>query len=170
MESEPDRREDRGLQAALTSVFPIADYNNTAVLEFVNYSLGTPKYDVRDCAEQGMSYAAPLKIRVRLFVLDREGKSPNKKVLDVRELEVYVGELPLMTDRGTFIINGTERVVVSQLQRSAGVFFDDDKGKTLASGKPLYSARVIPYRGSWVEFDFDANDILHVRVDRRRKM
>jgi len=170
MEAEPDRREDRGLQAALTSVFPIADYNNTAVLEFVNYSLGTPKYDVRDCAEQGMSYAAPLKIRVRLVVLDREDKSPNKKVLDVREQEVYVGELPLMTDRGTFIINGTERVVVSQLHRSPGAFFTHDKGRTHASGKILYSARIIPYRGSWLDFEFDIRDIIYVRIDRRRKM
>src|SRR5437773_1614047 len=170
MEAEPDRREDRGLQAALTSVFPIADYNNTAVLEFVNYSLGPPKYDVRDCAEQGMSYAAPLKIRVRLVVLDREDKSPNKKVLDVREQEVYVGELPLMTDRGTFIINGTERVVVSQLHRSPGAFFTHDKGRTHASGKILYSARIIPYRGSWLDFEFDIRDIIYVRIDRRRKM
>ena len=170
MDAEPDRREDKGLQAALTSVFPIADYNNTAVLEFVNYSLGTPKYDVRECAEQGMSYGAPLKIRVRLVVLDREDKSPSKKVLDVREQEVYVGELPLMTDRGTFIINGTERVVVSQLHRSPGAFFTHDKGRTHASGKILYSARIIPYRGSWLDFEFDVRDIIYVRIDRRRKM
>src|SRR5712691_6420939 len=160
MDIEPDRREDKGLQAALTSVFPIADYNSTAVLEFVNYSLGTPKYDVRECMEQGMSYAAPLKIRVRLVVLDKEDKSPTKKVLDVREQEVYIGELPLMTERGTFIINGTERVVVSQLHRSPGAFFTHDKGRTHASGKILFSARIIPYRGSWLDFEFD----------RRRKM
>src|SRR5438132_2470616 len=170
MDAEPDRREDKGLQAALTSVFPIADYNNTAVLELVNYSLRTPKYDVRECAEQGMSYGAPLKIRVRLVVLDREDKSPSKKVLDVREQEVYVGELPLMTDRGTFIINGTERVVVSQLHRSPGAFFTHDKGRTHASGKSLYSARIIPYRGSWLDFEFDIRDIIYVRIDRRRKM
>src|SRR5438034_5916679 len=170
MDAEPDRREEKGLQAALTSVFPIADYNSTAVLEFVNYSLGTPKYDVRECAEQGMSYGAPLKIRVRLVVLDREDKSPSKKVLDVREQEVYVGELPLMTDRGTFIINGTERVVVSQLHRSPGAFFTHDKGRTHASGKILYSARIIPYRGSWLDFEFDVRDIIYVRIDRRRKM
>jgi DNA-directed RNA polymerase subunit beta len=170
MEAEPDRREDRGLQAALTSVFPIADYNSTAVLEFVNYSLGTPKYDVRECMEQGMSYAAPLKIRVRLVVLDKEDKSPTKRVLDVREQEVYIGELPLMTDRGTFIINGTERVVVSQLHRSPGAFFTHDKGRTHASGKILFSARIIPYRGSWLDFEFDTRDILYVRIDRRRKM
>ena len=170
MEAEPDRREDKGLQAALLSVFPIADYNNTAVLEFVNYSLGTPKYDVRECAEQGMSYAAPLKVRVRLVVLDREDKSANKKVMDVREQEVYVGELPLMTERGTFIINGTERVVVSQLHRSPGAFFTHDKGRTHASGKILYSARIIPYRGSWLDFEFDIRDTIYVRIDRRRKM
>ena len=170
MEVEPNRREDKGLQAALTSVFPIADYNGTAVLEFVSYGLGTPKYDVRECGEQGMSYATPLKIRVRLVVLDKEDKSPHKKVLDVREQEVYVGELPLMTDRGTFIINGTERVVVSQLHRSPGGFFTHDKGRTHATGKILYSARIIPYRGSWLDFEFDVRDILYARIDRRRKM
>ena len=170
MECQPDRREDKGLQAALTSVFPIADYNNTAVLEFSNYSLGTPKYDVRECLEQGMTYAVPLKIRVRLVVFDKEDKSPKKKVLDVREQEVYVGELPLMTSRGTFIVNGTERVVVSQLHRSPGASFTHDKGRTHASGKVLYSARIIPYRGSWLDFEFDARDILYVRIDRRRKM
>ncbi|KAF0214585.1 MAG: DNA-directed RNA polymerase subunit, partial [Geobacteraceae bacterium] len=170
METETDQREDRGLQAALTSVFPIADYNSTALLEFANYSLGTPKYDVRECMEQGMSYAAPLKIRVRLVVLDKEDKSPTKRVLDVREQEVYIGELPLMTDRGTFIINGTERVVVSQLHRSPGAFFTHDKGRTHASGKILFSARIIPYRGSWLDFEFDIKDILYIRIDRRRKM
>ncbi len=170
MEAEPDRREDKGLQAALTSVFPIADYNNTAILEFSSYSLGTPKYDVRECLEQGMTYAVPLKIRVRLVVFDKEDKGQKKPVLDVREQEVYVGELPLMTERGTFIINGTERVVVSQLHRSPGASFTHDKGRTHASGKVLYSARIIPYRGSWLDFEFDARDILYVRIDRRRKM
>jgi DNA-directed RNA polymerase subunit beta len=170
LEADPDRREDKGLQAALVSVFPIADYNNTAVLEFSSYSLGTPKYDVRECLEQGMTYAVPLKLRVRLVVFDKEDKGPKKKVLDVREQEVYVGELPLMTERGTFIINGTERVVVSQLHRSPGASFTHDKGKTHASGKVLYSARIIPYRGSWLDFEFDARDILYVRIDRRRKM
>ncbi|HET8580436.1 MAG TPA: DNA-directed RNA polymerase subunit beta, partial [Nitrospiraceae bacterium] len=170
MEGNPDRREDKGLQAALTSVFPIADYNNTAVLEFSSYSLGTPKYEVRECLEQGMTYAVPLKVRVRLVVFDKEDKGPKKKVLDVREQEVYVGELPLMTERGTFIVNGTERVVVSQLHRSPGASFTHDKGRTHASGKVLYSARIIPYRGSWLDFEFDARDILFVRIDRRRKM
>ena len=170
MEGEPERREDKGLQAALTSVFPIADYNNTAILEFSSYSLGTPKYDVRECLEQGMTFAVPLKVRVRLVVFDKEDKGPKKKVLDVREQEVYVGELPLMTERGTFIVNGTERVVVSQLHRSPGASFTHDKGRTHASGKVLYSARIIPYRGSWLDFEFDARDILYVRIDRRRKM
>ncbi|MBM3851991.1 MAG: DNA-directed RNA polymerase subunit beta [Verrucomicrobia bacterium] len=170
MENAPERREDKGLQAALTSVFPIADYNNTAILEFSSYSLGTPKYDVRECLEQGMTFAVPLKMRVRLVVFDKEDKGPKKKVLDVREQEVYVGELPLMTERGTFIVNGTERVVVSQLHRSPGASFTHDKGRTHASGKVLYSARIIPYRGSWLDFEFDARDILYVRIDRRRKM
>ncbi len=170
MEGNPERREDKGLQAALTGVFPIADYNNTAVLEFSSYSLGTPKYEVRECLEQGMTYAVPLKVRVRLVVFDKEDKGPKKKVLDVREQEVYVGELPLMTERGTFIVNGTERVVVSQLHRSPGASFTHDKGRTHASGKVLYSARIIPYRGSWLDFEFDARDILYVRIDRRRKM
>jgi DNA-directed RNA polymerase subunit beta len=170
MEVEPERRKDQGLQAALASVFSIADYNNTAVLEFSSYSLGEPKYDERECLEQGMTFAVPLKLRVRLVVFDKEDKGPKKKVLDVREQEVYVGELPLMTERGTFIINGTERVVVSQLHRSPGASFTHDKGRTHASGKVLYSARIIPYRGSWLDFEFDARDILYVRIDRRRKM
>lgn len=170
MEVEPDRRKDQGLQAALASVFPITDYNNTAALEFSSYSLGTPKYDERECLEQGMTFAVPLKLRVRLIVFDKEDKGPKKKVLDVREQEVYVGELPLMTERGTFLINGTERVVVSQLHRSPGASFTHDKGRTHASGKVLYSARIIPYRGSWLDFEFDARDILYVRIDRRRKM
>src|SRR5919108_6240726 len=166
----PDRREDIGLQAVFKSVFPIADYNGNATLEFHSYHFGDPKYTVEECHDRGMTYAIPLKVTLRLKVIDNDKEAKTQTVREVREQEVYLGELPLMTDKGTFIINGTERVVVSQLQRSAGVFFDDDKGKTLASGKPLYSARVIPYRGSWVEFDFDANDLLHVRVDRRRKM
>ena len=169
-EVEPERRKDHGLQAALASVFPIPDYNNTAILEFTSYTLGTPKYDERECLEQGMTFAVPLKLRVRLVVFDKEDKGPKKKVLDVREQEVYVGELPLMTERGTFIVNGTERVVVSQLHRSPGASFTHDKGRTHASGKVLYSARIIPYRGSWLDFEFDARDILYVRIDRRRKM
>jgi DNA-directed RNA polymerase subunit beta len=166
----PDRREEIGLQAVFKSVFPIADYNDNALLEFDSYHFGDPKYTVEECHDRGMTFAIPLKVTLRLVVFDHDKEAKTRTIREQRGQEVYLGELPLMTDKGTFIINGTERVVVSQLQRSAGVFFDDDKGKTLASGKPLFSARVIPYRGSWVEFDFDANDILHVRVDRRRKM
>lgn len=166
----PERREDIGLQSAFTSVFPVSDYNDTAMIEFIDYSIGRPKYDVQECLERGMTYAAPLKIKVRLVVWDKESKGKTKKVRDVREQEVYVGELPLMTENGTFLVNGTERVVVSQLQRSPGASFSHDKGKTHASGKVLYSARIIPYRGSWLDFDFDAKDILYVRIDRRRKL
>src|SRR3989442_585378 len=169
-DAPPDRREDIGLQAVFKSVFPIADYNDNALLEFDSFHFGDPKYTVEECHDRGMTFAIPLKVTLRLVVFDHDKQAKARTIREQRGQEVYLGELPLMTDKGTFIINGTERVVVSQLQRSAGVFFDDDKGKTLASGKPLYSARVIPYRGSWVEFDFDANDVLHVRVDRRRKM
>ncbi|MBI2216039.1 MAG: DNA-directed RNA polymerase subunit beta [Candidatus Rokubacteria bacterium] len=166
----PDRREETGLQAVFKSVFPIADYNDNALLEFDSYHFGEPKYTVEECHDRGMTFAIPLKVTLRLVIFDHDKEAKTRTIREQRGQEVYLGELPLMTEKGTFIINGTERVVVSQLQRSAGVFFDDDKGKTLASGKPLFSARVIPYRGSWIEFDFDANEILHVRVDRRRKM
>src|SRR5574341_2501268 len=166
----PERREETGLQAVFKSVFPIADYNDNALLEFDSFHFGDPKYTVEECHDRGMTFAIPLKVTLRLVVYDHDKEAKTRTILEQRGQDVYLGELPLMTDKGTFIINGTERVVVSQLQRSAGVFFDDDKGKTLASGKLLFSARIIPYRGSWIEFDFDANDILHVRVDRRRKM
>ena len=166
----PDRREEVGLQAVFKSVFPIADYNGNAELEFDSYHFGDPKYTVEECHDRGMTFAIPLKVTLRLVVYDHDKEAKTRTMREQRGQEVYLGELPLMTEKGTFIINGTERVVVSQLQRSAGVFFDDDKGKTVASGKLLHSARVIPYRGSWVEFEFDANDLLHVRVDRRRKM
>src|SRR3989304_2813690 len=166
----PERREETGLQAVFKSVFPIADYNDNALLEFDSFHFGDPKYTVEECHDRGMTFAIPLKVKLRLVVYDHDKEAKTRTIREQRGQEVYLGELPLMTDKGTFIINGTERVVVSQLQRSAGVFFDDDKGKTVASGKLLYSARVIPYRGSWLEFDFDAHDLLHVRVDRRRKM
>ncbi len=169
-ETLPDRRAEKGLHAAFKSVFPIMDYNNSAILEFSSYSLGTPKYDIRECIEQGMTFAAPLKLRVRLVVFDQQDKAVKNRVLDVREQEVYVGELPLMTDRGTFIVNGTERVAVSQLHRSPGPSFGHDKGRTHSSGKVLFSGRIIPYRGSWLDFEYDARDILYVRIDRRRKM
>ena len=169
-EMASERREEVGLQSVFKSVFPIVDDNQNASLDFVNYYFGDPKYSVEECHDRGMTYAIPLKVTLRLAVYEHDKEAKTRSIRDIKEQEVYLGELPLMTEKGTFIVNGTERVVVSQLQRSAGVFFDDDKGKTVASGKLLYSARIIPYRGSWVEFDFDANDILHVRVDRRRKM
>ncbi|MDP8254495.1 MAG: DNA-directed RNA polymerase subunit beta [Candidatus Alcyoniella australis] len=166
----PDQREDIGLQAVFKSVFPIKDFNGTSSLEFVEYSLETPKYDVLECRQRGMTYAAPFKVKIRLVVWDIQEKTGSTSIRDVKEQEVYFGEIPLMTENGTFIINGTERVIVSQLHRSPGVFFDHDKGKTHSSGKLLYNARIIPYRGSWVDFEFDSKDILYVRIDRRRKM
>src|SRR5437773_3945617 len=166
----PERREETGLQAVFKCVFPIADYNDNALLEFDSYHFGDPKYTVEECHDRGMTFAIPLKVTLRLVVYDHDKEAKTRTIREQRGQEVYLGELPLMTDKGTFIINGTERVVVSQLQRSEIGFFDDDKGKTVASGKLLYSARVIPYRGSWVEFEFDANETLFVRVDRRRKM
>jgi len=165
-----DQREDIGLQGVFKSVFPIHDYNNMSSLEFVNYSLEEPKYDVEECKQRGLNFAAPFKVVIRLVVWDVDEKSGAKSIRDVKEQEVYFGEIPLMTENGTFIINGTERVIVSQLHRSPGVFFDHDKGKTHSSGKLLYNARIIPYRGSWIDFEFDTKDILHVRIDRRRKL
>ena len=164
----PDKREDKGLHAALKSVFPIVSYNGYAALEYVGYKLGEPVFDERECRQRGMTYGAPLRVTVRLVIYDRE--SPNKSIKYVKEQEVYMGEIPLMTDNGTFIINGTERVIVSQLHRSPGVFFDHDRGKTHSSGKLLYSARIIPYRGSWLDFEFDPKDALYTRIDRRRKL
>ena len=164
-----DQRQDIGLQAVFKSVFPIKDFNDTASLEYVNYSLGEPKYDVDECHERGMNFAAPLKVTVQLVLWDVDAQTGARSIRNVKEQEVYFGEVPLMTRNGTFMINGTERVIVSQLHRSPGVFFEHDKGKTHASGKFLYSARVIPYRGSWLDFEFDPRDILFVRIDRRRK-
>ena len=169
-EVDPDVREDTGLQAVFKSVFPIKDFNDTSSLEFVHYKLERPKYDVEECLQRGMTYAAPIKVVIRLVVWDVNEDSQLRSIRDVKEQEVFFGEIPLMTFHGTFIINGTERVVVSQLHRSPGAFFDHDKGKTHSSGKLLYSARVIPYRGSWLDFEFDTKDILHCRIDRRRKM
>src|SRR5512142_2357379 len=164
------QRADRGLHAALKSVFPISSYSGNAALEYVSYRLGEPPFDERECRSRGMSYGAPLRVLVRLVIYDKDSPASNKAVKYVKEQEVYMGELPLMTETGTFIINGTERVIVSQLHRSPGVFFDHDRGKTHSSGKLLYSARVIPYRGSWLDFEFDPKDIIFVRIDRRRKM
>jgi len=163
-------RQNIGLEAVFRSVFPIKDFSETCSLEYVEYSLGTPKYDVDECHQRGMTFAAPMKVRVRLVSWDVDKESGVQSIRDIKEQEVYFGEIPLMTENGTFIINGTERVIVSQLHRSPGVFFDHDKGKTHSSGKILYSARVIPYRGSWLDFDFDHKDILYVRIDRRRKL
>ena len=159
---------DIGLHAAFRSVFPIVSYSGSAALEYVDYRLGEPLFDVRECVLRGLTYAAPLRVKVRLIIYDKD--SSNKAIKDVKEQEVYMGEIPLMTDNGTFVINGTERVVVSQLHRSPGVFFDHDRGKTHSSGKLLYSARVIPYRGSWLDFEFDPKDAVFVRIDRRRKL
>src|SRR6476660_2705761 len=165
-----DSRDPIGLHAAFRSVFPISSYSGNASLEYVSYRLGEPVFDVKECQLRGLTYAAPLRVKVRLIVLDKEAPGAKKPVKDIREQEVYLGELPLMTENGTFVVNGTERVIVSQLHRSPGVFYDHDKGKTHSSGKLLYSARVIPYRGSWLDFEFDPKDIIHVRIDRRRKL
>ncbi len=159
---------DIGLHAAFKSVFPIISYSGNAALEYVGYRLGEPAFDVKECVLRGVTFAVPLRVKVRLIIFDRE--SSNKAIKDIKEQEVYMGEIPLMTENGTFIINGTERVIVSQLHRSPGVFFDHDRGKTHSSGKLLYSARIIPYRGSWLDFEFDPKDCVFVRIDRRRKL
>ena len=166
-------REDSGLEAAFRSVFPITSYSGTAALEYVSYNLEEPTFDVKECQVRGLTYASPLRVKVRLIIYDKENinsKNKDVKVKDIREQEVYLGEIPLMTTNGTFVINGTDRVIVSQLHRSPGVFYDHDKGKSHSSGKLLFSARVIPYRGSWLDFEFDAKDCIFVRIDRRRKL
>ena len=164
----PGARRPQGLQAAFGSIFPIVSHSGSARLEFVEYKLGEPAFDVKECQQRGLTFASPLRAKVRLIILDRE--TNNEKIKEVKEQEVYMGEIPLMTTTGSFIINGTERVIVSQLHRSPGVFFEHDKGKTHSSGKLLFSARIIPYRGSWLDFEFDPKDFLYFRVDRRRKM
>ena len=163
-----EQRLEVGLHAAFKSVFPIASFSGNAALEYVSYRFGTPAFDVKECQLRGVTYSAPLRVKVRLMIYDKE--SSNKAIKDIKEQEVYMGEIPLMTENGTFVINGTERVIVSQLHRSPGVFFDHDKGKSHSSGKLLYSARVIPYRGSWLDFEFDPKDNVYVRIDRRRKL
>ncbi len=165
-----EERLDEGLQGVFKSVFPIKDFADTASLEFVSYEFEPPKYDEEECQQRSMTFAAPLKATLRLIVFEVDPDTEAKSVLDIKEQSVYMGDMPLMTDKGTFIINGTERVIVSQMHRSPGVFFDHDKGKTHSSGKLLFAARVIPYRGSWLDFEFDAKDIVHVRIDRRRKL
>src|SRR5213082_893638 len=158
-----EARKNEGLQAAFTSIFPISSHSGNARLEFVSYSLGEPPFDVKECQQRGLTYASPLRAKVRLTIMDKEASKPTVK-------EVNMGEIPLMTTTGSFIINGTERVIVSQLHRPPGVFFEHDRGKTHSSGKLLFSARIIPYRGSWLDFEYDPKDILFFRVDRRRKM
>jgi DNA-directed RNA polymerase subunit beta len=159
-----------GLEKTLRSVFPIRDFAGTAELDFVNYELEEPKYDIDECRQRGMTYAAPMRVTLRLIVFEVDPDTETRSVLDIKEQDVYMGDMPLMTKNGTFIVNGTERVIVSQMHRSPGVLFDHDRGKTHASGKYLFAARVIPYRGSWLDFEFDAKDIVNVRIDRKRKL
>ncbi|MDE2270433.1 MAG: DNA-directed RNA polymerase subunit beta, partial [Xanthomonadaceae bacterium] len=166
----PGERRDIGLEAALKSVFPIKSHSGNAELEYVSYHFGEPAFDERECRQRGMSYGAPLRVKVRLVIYDKDSPASRKVPKLVKEQEVYMGEIPLMTDTGTFIVNGTERVIVSQLHRSPGVFFDHDKGKQHSSGKLLFNARVIPYRGSWLDFEFDPKEVLFTRIDRRRKL
>ena len=163
-------RPDEGLQSVFRSVFPISDFSSTSLLEFVKYEFEPPKYDVDECRQRGMTFAAPLKVTLRLIVFEVDPDTQAKSVKDIKEQDVYMGDMPLMTSNGTFIVNGTERVIVSQMHRSPGVFFDHDKGKTHSSGKLLFAARIIPYRGSWLDIEFDAKDIVHARIDRRRKI
>ncbi len=166
---EAEKRENVGLQAVFNSVFPIKDFNDSASLEFVAYTLEEPKYDVQECLQRGMTYAAPFKVTIRLVAWDDSGGS--QAIRDVKEQEVYFGEIPVMTENGTFIINGTERVIVSQLHRSPGIFYDTTTSTTVtAAGKKIYSCRIIPYRGSWLDLEFDHKDLLFARIDRRRKI
>jgi DNA-directed RNA polymerase, beta subunit/140 kD subunit len=165
----PEKRKDEGLQGAFKSVFPIKDFTGTASLEFVSYNFGEVKYDECECIDKGMTYEIPIRITVRLVVYETDRETEVQNIRDIKEQEIYFGTIPLMTKGGTFIINGTERVVVSQLHRSPGVFFDHDKGKTHSSGKVLYSARIIPVRGSWIDLEIDPKDVVYVRIDRRRK-
>ncbi len=163
-------RNDEGLELVFRSVFPIYDFAGRAQLEFVKYEFEPPKYDVDECQQRDMTFAAPLKVTIRLITFDINEETGAKSVKDIKEQEVYMGDMPFMTMNGTFVINGTERVIVSQMHRSPGVFFDHDKGRTHASGKILFAARIIPYRGSWLDFEFDAKDIVYVRIDRKRKL
>jgi DNA-directed RNA polymerase subunit beta len=167
-EAEP--MDGEGIKGVFQSVFPVKDFNETAVLEFVKYELEKPKYDVEECQQRGMTFAAPLKVTLRLVVWDVDEDTGSRSIRDIKEQDVYMGDMPLMTRHGTFVINGTERVIVSQMHRSPGVFFDHDRGKTHSSGKYLFAAHVIPYRGSWLDFEFDAKDLVYVRIDRRRKL
>ncbi|TIX63719.1 MAG: DNA-directed RNA polymerase subunit beta, partial [Mesorhizobium sp.] len=163
-------RPDEGLQAVFKSVFPISDFSGSSMLEFVKYEFEGPKFDVDECRQRDLTYAAPLKVTLRLIVFDIDEDTGAKSIKDIKEQDVYMGDMPLMTSNGTFIVNGTERVIVSQMHRSPGVFFDHDKGKSHSSGKLLFAARVIPYRGSWLDIEFDSKDVVHARIDRRRKI
>src|SRR5213075_2731726 len=163
-------RKDEGLEAVFRQVFPIKDFSESSLLEYVDYHFEEPKYDVEECQQRSMTYAAPLKVTLRLIVFDVDQETGAKSVKYIKEQDVYMGDVPFMTNNGTFIVNGTERVIVSQMHRSPGVFFDHDKGKTHSSGKLLFAARVIPYRGSWLDFEFDPKDCVFVRIDRRRKL
>ncbi|MGE4326613.1 MAG: DNA-directed RNA polymerase subunit beta, partial [Pseudodonghicola sp.] len=167
---QPEPQAGEGIMGVFQSVFPIKDFNETAVLEFVKYELEKPKYDVEECQQRDMTYSAPLKVTLRLIVFDIDEDTGAKSVKDIKEQDVFMGDMPLMTQNGTFVVNGTERVIVSQMHRSPGVFFDHDKGKTHSSGKLLFACRIIPYRGSWLDFEFDAKDIVFARIDRRRKL
>ena len=167
---EPQPLDGEGIKGVFQSVFPIKDFNETSILEFVKYDLEKPKYDVEECMQRDMTYAAPLKVTLRLIVFDIDEDTGAKSVKDIKEQDVFMGDMPLMTPNGTFVVNGTERVIVSQMHRSPGVFFDHDKGKTHSSGKLLFACRIIPYRGSWLDFEFDAKDIVFARIDRRRKL
>ena len=170
MDIAAHQRDDHGLEETFKSIFPIEDFAGRAKLEFVSYDLETPKYDVEECQQRGLTFASSLKVTLRLEVWEEDEVTGARSIRDIKEQDVYMGDMPLMTSNGTFIVNGTERVIVSQMHRSPGVFFDHDRGKTHASGKLLFAARVIPYRGSWLDFEFDAKDILNVRIDRKRKL
>ena len=166
--AEPIKGE--GLRGAFESIFPVSDFNENAVLEYVAYELEKPKYDLDECHQRDLTFGAPLKVKLRLIVFEIDEETDAKSVKGIKEQDVYMGDIPLMTPNGTFLVNGTERVVVSQMHRSPGVFFDNDKGKTHSSGKILFTSRIIPYRGSWLDFEFDAKDLVFVRIDRRRKI
>lgn len=170
MDVPAENRASMGLQEVFKSVFPISDFSGKSQLEFYHYDFDVPKYDVDECKQRGVTFAAPLRVTFRLIVWDIDEETGAKSVHDIKEQEVYMGDIPLMTENGTFVVNGIERVVVSQMHRSPGVFFDHDSGKSHSSGKYLFSARVIPYRGSWLDFEFDAKDILFARIDRKRKI
>ena len=169
LRTDPDKRENHGLHSIFKSVFPINDYAERATVDYVSYDLGVPKYDVEECTQRGMTYGAPLLVNFRLIIWDIDEIAGTKSVRDIKEQEVYMGDIPLMTKNATFVVNGTERVVVSQMHRSPGVFFDHDYGKTHTSGKFLFNARIIPYRGSWLDFEHDAKNNIHARIDRKRK-